>query len=261
MEQIRDRKPNSTAQIPILITSSITPHDKAVRLADPQQRLFHAIESITNWIRLAPHARIVLCDGSNFDFRPIVRKQFPTTSIECLFFQNDYSKIMTYGRGYGEGEIIKFALIHSNYLRDSDAFTKCTSKLWVDNYSECLIKMHGDCLFSGVFKNAFSITKPIEMVQVDTRFYIVKNDFYLSRLIDAHQQIGVAPGFGLEDSFYHSLTAMDKKMYLFSTPPVIRGVGGGTGKYYKYSWQRILKEKIRLHIIKKSNAFKSLFNV
>ena len=261
MVTIKEKSLIKISRTPILITSSITPQDTSVKLSDPQERLFHAIESIENWIRVAPGAPLVICDGSNFDFRPIVSERFPGASIECLFFQNDCSKIRTYGRGYGEGEIIKFALMHSAHLRDSDAFSKCSSKLWVENYSECLRELHGDCLFSGVFKNAFSPTKQIEMVQVDTRFYIVKSGFYLSRLIDAHRKIGVTPGFGLEDSFYSSLTAMGKKMYLFSIPPVIRGVGGGTAEYYKSTWQRIIKEKIRLRIIKRSHNFKNLFDL
>ena len=260
MEQIRERKSNSTAQIPILITSSITPYDKGVKLADPQQRLFHALESITQWIRVAPGSSFVLCDGSNFDFQPIVRERFPDIEIESLSFENDQAKIITHGRGYGEGEIVKFALNHSALLHTSDAFAKCSSKLWVENYAECINHWRGNCLFSGVFKNAFSLSKRIEMVQVDTRFYIVDSDFYLKNFIDAHWQIGNSPGFGLEDSFFQILQTMHQHPYLFSVSPVIRGVGGGTGQYYKDTWLRVQKESIKLAIIRKNRVFSKLFN-
>jgi len=261
MEQIKARKSNSTAQIPILITSSITPHDKGVKLADPQQRLFHAIESITQWIRVAPASSFVLCDGSSFDFQPIVRERFPDTEIECLSFENDQAKIITHGRGYGEGEIVKFALNHSALLRRSDAFAKCSSKLWVENYDECLSQWRRNCLFSGVFKNTFSLSKRIEMVQVDTRFYVVDPDFYLKNFIDAHWQIGKSPGFGLEDCFFQRLQTIHESRYLFSGPPVICGVGGGTGKYYKDNWLRVQKEKIKSEIIKHSRVYRGLFNL
>ena len=260
MENAKPEKTNPTARIPILITSSITPHDTAVKLADPEQRLFHAIESISQWIRVAPASRFVLCDGSSFDFRPIVRELFPTTEIESLFFDNDPVKIRAYGRGYGEGEIVKFALKHSAYLREAEIFAKCSSKLWVENYADCLKEWRDNCLFSGVFKNVFSIRKLIEMVQVDTRFYIVNSDFYLKNFIDVHQHIGKAPGFGLEDSFFQKLQAIHPYNYLFSVQPVIRGVGGGTGKYYKDSWLRIVKEYLKLKIIKKTRIFRHLFN-
>ena len=261
MENAKPEKINPTARIPILITSSITPHDTAVKLADPQQRLFHAIESIEQWIKIAPKSRLVLCDGSNFDFEPIVKERFPYASIECLCFENDALKIADFGRGYGEGEIVKFALNHSVYLRDSDAFAKCSSKLWVENYAECVKKWRGDCLFSGVFKNTFSTLRSIEMIQVDTRFYVVQNNFYRKNLIDAHHKIGLAPGFGLEDSFHQVLLTTKQLRYLFAIPPVIKGVGGGTGTYYKSSWLRIWKEKVRLRNIKNTAAFGNLFDL
>jgi len=260
MRQPKDENKDRTASIPILITSSITPHDKGVKLSDPDKRLFHAIEAIEQWIRITPKSQFVLCDGSGFDFEPIVKARFPHAAIECLCFQNDLSKILIYGRGYGEGEIVKFALKHSEYIAHSDAFAKCSSKLWVENYPVCLKEWRGDCLFSGIFKNTFSLLKPIEMLQVDTRFYIVKNNFYIRNLNHAHHQIGLAPGFGLEDSFYHELLKIKQEKYLFSTPPVVMGVGGGTGTYYKSSWLRVSKEKIRLENVKRSANFRRIFN-
>lgn len=260
MTEARDDLLNSSDKIPILITSSVIPHDPGVQLSDPKQRLFHAIESLTHWNRVAPRSRFVLCDGSNFDFRSIVEEKFPNMEIECLSFENDHSKILTHGRGYGEGEIIKFALQHSLFLRNTAAFAKCSSKLWVENYSGCINHFHGNCLFSGVFTNTFSFLKPVEMLQVDTRFYIVRSDFYRKNLIDAHHKIVLASGFGLEDSFYSTLVAAKQEGYLFPTPPVIMGVGGGTGKYYKAGQIRLWKEKIRLIKLKKSKNFQNLFN-
>jgi hypothetical protein len=254
-------KLDTARRIPILITSSITPHDTGVRLADPEKRLFHALESITHWLRVAPGSSFVLCDGSNFDFQPIIQERFPNDEIECLFFENDRAKILSHGRGYGEGEIVKYALKHSAFLAESTSFAKCSSKLWVENYTKCLEEWRGNCLFSGVFKNTFSITKRTEMVQVDTRFYIVDYDFYRKHLKDAHLRIGEAAGFGLEDCFFEILKAIHQDRYLFSIPPTIRGVGGGTGTYYKDNWLRVQKEKIRLEIIKKSRNFHTIFNI
>ena len=259
MEQTHRSKTNAATQIPILITSSIIPHDTGVKLSDPQQRLFHAIESIEQWIRVAPGSRLILCDGSNFDFRSIIKEKFPNAEVECLFFENDHSKIITYGRGYGEGEIVKFALKHSDFLRETDAFAKCSSKLWVENYAECLANWRDECLFSGVFNNIFSISKPIEMIQVDTRFYISSIQFYLTNLIEAHQKIRKSVGFGLENSFHEILIEKKQKRYLFPSPPIIKGVGGGTGEYYKDTQLRVLKEKIRFSFARRSLEFRDLF--
>lgn len=258
MEQLQQGKPNLEFRIPVLITSSITPHDAGVKLLDPKQRLFHAIEAIEQWTRVAPELRLVLCDGSGFDFGPIVKERFPDAMIECLYFENDQEKIALYGRGYGEGEIVRFALKHSIYLRETDVFAKCSSKLWVENYAECFKEWRKDCLFPGVFINIFSILKPTNLIQVDTRFYIVDSDFYARHLIDAHHKI--RPGFGLEDTFYQALSKIQKQAYLFKNPPAIRGVGGGIGKYYKATCLRIIKDKLGLKIIKNSKKFNIFFD-
>ena len=130
----------------------------------------------------------------------------------------------------------------------------------MENFTECLKEWRGDCLFSGVFRNAFSPTKSIEMIQVDTRFYVVEKSFYIENLCDAHHRIGVTEGFGLEDSFHQILLDRKREKYLFSVPPVIKGVGGGTGKYYKSTWLRLLKERLRTGKIKQSLEFRNLFN-
>jgi hypothetical protein len=97
------------------------------------------------------------------------------------------------------------------------------------------------------------------MVQVDTRFYLVRKTFYSKHLSDAHHKIGIMTGYGLEDSFHDILLAEQREKYLFSTPPVIKGVGGGTGKYYRSTWLRILKEQIRIKKIKQSLKFRHFF--
>lgn len=260
MEQKQSNELENTSHIPILITSSITPHDIGVKLLDPERRLFHALEAIEHWIRVAPASRFVLCDGSNFDFSPIAKERFPDTQIECLFFENEPLQIANFGRGFGEGEIVKFALRNSLYLRQSGAFAKCSSKLWLENYADCAKEWTGDCLFSAVFNNAFSISRSIEMAQIDTRFYITSNDFYSRHLVNAHLQINTSTGFGLEDCFHARLCEIQQRRYLFPVTPHIRGVGGGTGTYYKYNRIRVFKDSIRLAIAKKSRKLNNLFS-
>ena len=123
---------------PILLTSSVVPMDKSVLLKDQALRIYYTLESIQKWVKKLPHIKIIVCDGSNFDFSPLIKKAFPESNIECLFFMNDAEKIEEFGKGYGEGEIIKHALKHSNYLMESDSFAKCTAKLWVNNFERII---------------------------------------------------------------------------------------------------------------------------
>lgn len=93
--------------IPLLLTSSIIAHDQGVKLKDTNARLRHAIESVEQWLRVDPQLPIVLCDGSNFDLRLALSDRFAGATIEYLRFENDQEMVRKFGRGYGEGEIVR----------------------------------------------------------------------------------------------------------------------------------------------------------
>lgn len=250
---------SSAKQVPLLLTSSVVAHDIAVRLRDTNARLHHALESIGQWLRIDPSLQIVLCDGSNFNLATEVSRRFPTAKIECLAFENNQALVKELGRGWGEGEIVKYALRHSQLIQTAGCFAKCTSKLWVENYKECMRHWNGQLLLSGVFLNTLSpFTKTI-FKQIDTRFYVADVKIYEKYFLDAHISMDSRAGHGLEDSFFDILKQHEFSKCLIPIPPVIQGVGGGTGKYYSSLTSRQLKEKLRLSIVRRRYKFKRLF--
>lgn len=251
--------PSATKAIPLLLTSSIVAHDVAVRLRDTDARLRHALESIEQWLRIDPGLQIVLCDGSNYDLTADVRRRFPAASIECLAFENDQAMVKELGRGWGEGEIVKHALRNSQLIRAAGCFAKCTSKLWVENYQECMRHWNGSLLLSGIFLNVFSPFKPTVFKSIDTRFYVSSVDMYERNFVDAHVTMDSRAGHGLEDSFFDIFVQQGFTKSLLPTPPVICGVGGGTGVYYSNRSTRVLKEKLRLLVARRQQRFHELF--
>ncbi len=243
---------------PILLTSSVIPHDKTVKLIDPDARINYTIESIREWLKIAPDSQYVICDGSNFNFEEIVRKEFPNALIECLFFLNDQKLIEVRGKGYGEGEIIKYALEYSHTLKESDVFVKCTGKLWVANYFRCIKNFTGDFLCQAYFKDVFSV-KQTSLKYIDTRFYVFKKDFYVKYFLNAHDDLSIESGYGIEESFTDIALKNSFKNILFDVTPRIFGVGGGSGTYYKNTHKRKLKDALKLYILKKSSSFRDLF--
>ena len=123
--------------LPLLLTSSVVAHDPSVALSDTQTRKLLTIRSINEWLRVDPSIAIVICDGSNYDFAPEITLLFPQAKIECLHFENTQVEVEKYGRGFGEGEIIRFALAHSKFIQEAQCFAKCTAKLWVENFEDC----------------------------------------------------------------------------------------------------------------------------
>lgn len=244
---------------PILLTSSAFVADYAVKLKDPALRINHTIESVEKWLSVAPGIHLVICDGSGFDFSRIINDKFPQANIECLFFETDKNLVQFHGKGYGEGEIIKHALLNSTSLKQSDFFVKCTAKLWVQNFQDCLDEWNGIFLCKATFLNVFSIKSTI-LDHIDTRFYMVNKDFYMKYFFAAHLHLGGTTGLSIEDTFLESVLVNGMKKVLFNTPPVICGVGGGTGKYYNNTLTKIIKEILRAKFVKNNPNFRHLFN-
>ncbi len=250
----------SAVNVPILLTSSVVAHDTGVALNDTAERLRLTLESLEQWLKLDPQLRIVLCDGSGFDFSRIVSEKFPLAEIECLHFENRQDLVNQYGRGYGEGEIVRYALAHSKFIANSGCFAKCSAKLWVENFAQCLSGWNGSILCKGVFLNVFSLFKNTTFSYVDTRFYIASCASYKKHLENAHFQINKEHGHSLEECFKDVFMKYNLEKILFNTPPVICGVGGGTGTYYNNSPTRKLKERLRLTMVRMNKKFTHLFS-
>lgn len=243
---------------PLLLTSSAIPFDLSGRLNHPALRIKYTLESVEEWLLREPTLKIVICDGSGFDFSDLMKSRFPKVNIECLSFINDSTQIAIHGKGFGEGEIIRYAIQHSKVLQESEAFMKCTAKLWVANSQQCLSQWNEQFLCNAYFADVFSFKK-IKIKFIDTRFYITRKNIYLQYFLDAHSNLGNIPKQSIEDVFLNVIINNGMGGVLFSTPPVVCGVGGGSGKYYKQGVVRILKDKLRARIARSCFEYKRLF--
>ena len=257
MQALISKLPSS--EIPVLVTSSVVAHDASVRLRDTDERLRLAMESVAEWLKIEPRQPLVLCDGSSFNFTNSVQKAFPKARIECLPFENPQELVRQFGRGYGEGEIVRYALHHSHFISEANCFAKCSSKLWVKNFHECMHWWNGDFLCKGVFLEAFSTIRKTKFHHIDTRFYVASKSFYELHLMDAHQKINIEAGYGLEECFHQVLMQSGIRGVLIPVPPLIEGVGGGTAKYYRNSTRRVLKERLRIALVRSRSEFLPLF--
>jgi len=249
----------NNSKIPILLTSSVVAHDQGVKLKDTSDRIRLAIESVVQWMKLDPKLQIILCDGSGFDFSSIVKRDFPEAQIECLVFENDQEMVRQFGRGYGEGEIVRFALQNSFFIKKAGCFAKCSSKLWVHNYYDYIASWNGYLLCKGVFKNIFSLRSRAKLSYIDTRFYVASRDAYEKYFLNVHFNIDVQKGYGLEDCFFDAFKSHGIMHALSPVSPIINGVGGGTGMYYKNTKLRILKDKFKLNWVRHKSVFEHLF--
>jgi hypothetical protein len=222
--------------IPILITSAINVSADKTALRNSSDRLTETLKGLQEWLRLPCAPRIVLCDGSGFDLGPFLADLPCETKkrVEHLSFTNSVDMVRTRGKGWGEGEIVNFALEHSETLRAASAFAKCTGKLWIPNYVQCVRKFNGVASFdfNGRLKPRF----------IDTRFYIVSKDFFFARLANVYKTVQDNQGFYLEHAFLHALGDVHPGNYAMLPVPWIQGTSGSMATRYE---QPRLKRLVR----------------
>jgi len=239
----------------LLMTSSVYVAAPIVAVNDAEERARLTLDSVEKWLKSTDRIRIVLCDGSGYDFSEACAERFPSAAIECLNFKNDEVAVAKYGKGYGEGEIMKHALTNSENLRGADFFVKCTSKLWVNNFDQIMRRWNGIFQCDYMFRNPGSV-RNIEPELIDTRFYVVNRDFYVRNLQESYRNVRDLEGYWLEHSFKDAIASKGLKASRFYFPvlPEVAGVSGSTGRVYRPDVstrrQRIerLKKKVRLRI-------------
>ena len=193
--------------------------------------------------------KIVICDGSGYDFGPPLKQRLPNARIECLAFQNSKDLVQKLGKGYGEGEIVEHALRHSKLLQASSYFAKCTAKLWVQNFHECMEDWNGQFICDIHCSNVTKF-KPFILNHLDTRFYVCSKDFYLQNLIHVHTNVHEIQGNSLEQCFKKAINNCRLTHYAFSKPVLFYGVSGSTALTYKPTLMNNLKERLKKSLLR-----------
>jgi len=239
---------------PLLVTSCVGVSAKYTQIRDRTRRIELTIKAIEKWNSISKEIKIVICDGSNYNFSNIIHNKFPGQEIECLFFNNKSELVARYGKGYGEGEIINYALQQSVLLKNADYFVKCTSKLWVDNFFECLQYWNGtflcDCYFSYMKSHKFMRFK-----SVDTSFYIVNKDYYIDHFSSAYLNVREAQRHWLEHCFRDIIIAKELKHFMLPVAPIVRGVSGSQGLENRYSLIDKAKDTLKRFFISRNTSY------
>jgi hypothetical protein len=203
------------------------------------------MRAISHWMALCRDTQFVFCDGSGFDLSSDIRAvgAIDTSRIEVMAFENDRDKVKSKGKGHGEGEIIKYALVNSSILRSAQSFAKCTGKLWVENFWSCRRSYNGIAGFSH-----FGFLSP---AAIDTRFFIVRKDFFQETLSEAYVNCDDADGKYLENIYLASLDNINRRRWMLPVYPRIRGLSGTSGKEYRSSIVKQLGKNFAIRVLRR----------
>ena len=237
-------------KIPLLITSVAQPNAPFVALTNPTERINSTIESLKHWALISPGLDIVICDGSGYDFQELIgaTPSLKTLNIEVLHFFNSQEIVKNKGKGYGEGEIVAHALNHSDILKKCDTFSKCTAKYWVKNFQECTKNHQKNISIEKYYDSRYSLNYRA----CDTRFYIVKKDFYLSKLANSHKTTNDFHSCFLEHTFAMDIIRSKITGTEFKIKPLVYGTSGTTGEF-SVSHPESIRKKILRKIRNKLN--------
>ena len=211
----------------ILLTACINPRGMShTFLNDVEKRKMQYIAAINYYISQT-HFPIVFAENSGIEIKECFQKQIKEGRLECLSFWGNQDKLR--GKGYGECEIIQYALENSKIIHNSSdkRIIKITGRLIVKNISK--ITMVNNLLFS---KRTTFCSINSNLSFPDSRLIVASSLFYYE-LLNLKETIDDSKSFYFEHALCKILK--EKKEYPFSPfiiKPIILGISGSTGEEY-----------------------------
>lgn len=202
-------------------------HQQYLVITDSVVRLEHYLYAINYYISKTKFRRIIFCDNSdcqyNHDWKLYELAKRYKKQFEWLSFSGDTERTAVFGKGYGEGEIIEYALVHSQLLQDVSFFYKVTGRLKINNVDKIInrIKTDREAYFN------IDIYRPRGM---DTRFFACSTKFYKEKLVKVYLKCDDRKGAAMEDLFFSELFWCANNLPLY---PDFRGQSAGSGRHYE----------------------------
>ncbi len=227
----------------LLMTGCIAPsigvYTLAVRECGVRKEQY--VDAFKFYIEHTNIKKIVYCDNSNAKEIEGIKKKAEENGkeFEWLSFQGNSQKTIENGKGYGEGEILKYAYTNSKIIPTCKYVIKVTGRLKVKNIDLILKMIRNDNNYINIFIN--SQGKPY----ADTRFFITKIIDFNKNLINEFEKVNDKQGEFLEICYGKKI--VDSKMQFKRMPVYIgyEGISGSTGLRY------LLTFKEKVHISKK----------
>jgi hypothetical protein len=217
----------------LLITTAIAPpaNTPMLRMADSNMRSITTKAAIFFWVGQGQKS-IVICDATASSVLTeaelaVIRKL--GVSIEQLAFQQDGALLLLRGKGFAEGQLIKFAVQNSQLLRQSEYFFKCTGKIFCRNFA-ALADLIGRNNIGSMFWKLFEGSL-VDRNLVDGRFFYTSIGDFQRLILPAYERSSEAQI--LEYQLALGLESLSRGT---SFRPQLTGFSGGTGAQYPESY-------------------------
>lgn len=211
----------------LLLTSCINPNGMIMTaLANQEEREKQYVKAIKFYL-INTNYPIVFADNSGTDISYRFTDAIESGRLEYLSFQGNHDKRR--GKGYGECEIIEYALDNSKIVNSihNKRIAKITGRLIVSNIVN-IVKLHSILLP----KKATICAINSDLTFPDTRFIIATVDFYRT-FLKTKDTINDSIGYYFEHAFYDTIKNDKRHPYFpFILMPRVEGMSGSTGEIY-----------------------------
>ncbi len=211
----------------LLLTGCINPNGMAMTaLLDQEERKKQYVMAINYYLTKTCYP-IVFTENSGTDISNLFENAIKSGRMEYLTFTGNNNKER--GKGYGECEIIHYALNNSKIIHSSKdkRIAKITGRLIIQNIKR-IILTHS-ILFS---KQTIFFAINSDLSFPDSRF-IVAPEYFYHTLLKSKEQIDDSKGYYFEHAVCDTIKR--NKQFHFSPfllMPSIEGISGSTGNTY-----------------------------
>lgn len=212
----------------LVMTASVKPAKVGqLCITNAEIRLRQYCAALNFYICCEKFDKIVFCDNSNYAYEYDKELQLAKNKkiqLEILKFNSNYEIIEKYGKGYGEGEILKYVILNSSLMKEEDYFYKVTGRLIIKNISSIVKKHEYSALFN---RNLYSFKS------LDTRFWGIKKEEYIHHLMDSYKKVNDNQGNYIEMVYKKELEKANIRYKSFYVFPLVDGYSGTIGKKYR----------------------------
>ena len=211
----------------LLLTGCINPDGMAyTALCNVEERKKQYVNAIQFYLSSTNYP-IVFTENSGTDISSRFEDSIKQGRLECLTFHGNHHKEK--GKGYGECEIIEYALDHSHLIQTAHGLSiaKITGRLIVRNINR-IIRLHR---FFFSCRTVFcSINSDLSFP--DSRLIVAPIDFYRT-FLKSKDDINDSKGYFFEHALCDTLKRETNYPYVpFIFMPRIEGSSGSTGAVY-----------------------------
>ena len=188
-------------------------------------------------------SKIVFADNTGFDhnYKEIYDLAAGCKKeIEILVFRGTQEKIILQGKGYGEGEILKYVLDNSLLAKNAVSFIKLTGRLAVTNFDQIINAAANNAHNYFFLPNLFIYRKS---TSVSTVFFKINTAFFKTYMIEAYKNVCDRDKIKLEH-IYFAIIKQHSPRY-FKYYPLLKGQSGSNGNFHNdISSAELFKRKV-----------------